>query len=106
MQATMLDMSEVKRRAIAAGSHWFDPDAMRFFNSVLEGDAFAVNGNAYFVTSEQYVNHSTGESAPRWFTIRQQKPNGHIDTLGTFQKHPTYHDACAALFALITEASK
>lgn len=85
-------ISEIKAANKAAGQHFFDPDAMRFFRSrVLRG----VIGGRFFITSEQFVP-SDGTPEPRRYTIRVIDERGHVDTLGDFQAYSTPAQARAA----------
>ena len=50
----ILPMHEVATHARQSGSHWFDPDAKRFFGSRVANFAtLGADGRAYFVSSEQ-----------------------------------------------------
>lgn len=76
------NMADVKAANKAIGHHFFDKDAMRFFNSRIEGELY---GGRYFVTSEQFVD-SDGVAAPRKYTIREVKEDGRIDDASEFQQ--------------------
>ena len=71
------------------GSHFFDADTMRFFNSQLETKVFpsSQQNATYFVTSEQFVP-SHGPRSARKFSIRRLKGCS-IDTVGEFQGYAT-----------------
>lgn len=87
-----VSMSEIKARAIEAGSHFFDRDSMRFFNSKLHGDGREdKNGNVYFVTSEKPDPRS-----PRRYTVRVQDAAGHIHSASPFMAYASLKDANAA----------
>lgn len=79
-----------------SGSHFFTPNAMRFFRSRMEIDAVKVGDGRYmFITSEQF-----DEEAPRLYTVRSARLTKSglwtIDTVGDFQAHETIDDALAA----------
>lgn len=90
-RSTVHTVADIRAIADHAGSHFFSPNTMRFFNSrVLEGvypagDSKAVPGSLfYFVTSEAY------DDAPRHYTVRRavlgtqrdDRPTIDIDTVG------------------------
>ena len=75
------------------GSHFFDRDTMRFFNSKLHS-VYPGNGISCFVTSEQFVP-SQGSPSPRKYTVKKIK-GCKIDTVGEFQKYSFIDDARAA----------
>lgn len=86
----MKNMKEAKAISKANGGHFFDPQAMRFFNSKIESEL--IEGR-YFITSERY---STDE--PKLYTIRQISDTGQIlDDIGSFQEHHTLESALVAL---------
>lgn len=74
----------------AAGFHFFDPPAMRFFRSrVLSGVAEGPGG-VFFVTSERFVP-SSGPSRdfPRRYTVRRALASGAIADGSEFQGFAT-----------------
>jgi hypothetical protein len=77
------------------GSHYFDRDTMRFFNSKLH-KVYPGNGISCFVTSEKF-----DDTTPRKFTVRKIQ-GCKIDTVDDFQKYgslstaQTAAKACAA----------
>lgn len=62
------DTDDVKLAARNMGSHFFDPDTMRFFGSRIGS---AVYGGRFFVTSEQREWNT-----PRRYTVRVVTPAG------------------------------
>ena len=51
---SVVSMSDIRACAKACGSHWFEPGAMRFFDSVSLVRANADGrGGAFFVTTEK-----------------------------------------------------
>lgn len=76
--------ADIERAADRAGSHFFDRDTKRFFRSRILPDAFHGQGGCYFVTSEQFEDH-TGHRAKRKYTIRKFNPiDASIDSFGPF----------------------
>jgi len=84
------NITEVKLAHKAQGGHFFDRQAMRFFNSKVESKV--VSGR-YFVTSERYDTDS-----PKLFTVREVAPSGEMlgDLFG-FQSHDSLEGALIAL---------
>ena len=82
----MIDIQEVKDANARRGHHFFEPGTMRFFRSRCPLTAYFGPGGTYFVTSEQFVD-SRGVRAPRRYTVRQQMPDGSVDTVGPFNKY-------------------
>ena len=82
---------DIKDIATRAGSKWFSPDNMRFFNSRVGIDAYpdttcTDHEGYYFITSEKYDYKS-----PRLYTVRYwciDSPTN-IVTVGNFQQHTT-----------------
>lgn len=96
-----LDIDEIKRLCERAGSHFFEPQALRFFRGRVNWQTFAGSDGWYFVTSEQFRG-SNGHTEPRRYTVRRvwYRPNDagelidvEIDTVGEFQAYPTLHRA-------------
>lgn len=88
-------MPAVRAAFSSAGSFWFSPGAMRFFNTKIESSLI---GGRYFVTSERYETGS-----PKRFNIRkvirnmENTPSLDIETVG---EHMTYTTKQQALNAL------
>jgi len=76
----------------AAGGHWFDPAAMRFFRCRVLGAVFTDDeGCSYFVTSEQ------GPHGPRAYSVRRyDRTTGAIATVGAFQAYSSPETARTA----------
>lgn len=86
----MKTIQEAKKVSKANGGHFFDLQAMRFFNSKIESEL--IEGR-YFITSERYSTEN-----PKLYTIRQISETGQIlDDLGEFQEFDTLHSALIAL---------
>jgi hypothetical protein len=64
------NIAQVKKAHKAIGGHFFDREAMRFFNSKVESDVYA---GRYFVTSERREL-----DMPKRFTVRQVAPSGEM----------------------------
>jgi hypothetical protein len=80
------NITQVKQANKAQGGHFFNPQAMRFFNSKVESGVIA---GRYFVTSERYDPDS-----PKRFTIREVAPSGEIvGDLGGFQRFESVEGA-------------
>lgn len=72
-------VNTIKQAMRAAGSHWFDPDTMRFFKCKILPTVYQGPGGIFFVSSEAYQEES------RAYSVRQFKPDTNdIDTVGDF----------------------
>lgn len=71
------DVDEIKTAVSVAGAHFFSPNAMKYFKSKVLDNVYS---GQVFVTSERYGEES------RSYTVRMCLHNGHIDTLGDFNK--------------------
>ena len=83
------DVRDVESKA---KGHFFEPNAMRFFNSRLVDEVFPSRGKVYFVTSEKFDHKS-----PRMFTVRvlDLESRG-IETVGEFQAYSSRTQALTA----------
>lgn len=82
----MKTMAEAKQANKNFGGHFFDRQAMRFFNSKIESEL--IEGR-FFVTSERFDDNS-----PKLFTIREIAPTGEmLSDVGNFQEFQTLADA-------------
>jgi hypothetical protein len=83
----------VKAAFSAAGSFWFTPKAMKFFNSKIESSLI---GGRYFITSERY---ESGE--PKLFNVRkvvrESDERLDIETIGEHMTYATKQQAMQAL---------
>lgn len=95
-------IAQVKAANKARGHHFFDRDAMRFFDSRIETRG-ALIGDRFFVTSEQF-HGSDGYSAPRMFTVREAMADGSIETVGEIHGHATRAAAETAVTLALAEA--
>lgn len=87
MTTTYHDTRDIETAARLAGSHFFDPDTMRFFRSRVGERVY--NGR-FFVTSEQNDHGGIRSPEPRRYTVRVVIPAGRglrfdIDDCGGFQ---------------------
>lgn len=94
MNATEWTINDIKSAVRATGSHWFDPDTMRFFGTKIVGSAvYQGEGGIYFVTSE-WDGFSGRENNKRAFSVRQFTPdNAEIDTVGDVCQYQNATDA-------------
>ena len=87
-----MNVDYIKAKAEQAGNHFFDEDAMRFWDSrVLPSSFVKVTGDVYrFVTSEK------NWQSDRRYTIREvDMRNGRfvVNTIGNFQQYATGREA-------------
>lgn len=74
--------------------HWFDADSIRFFKTKLPTVAYETQVGVLFITSE--VNPSDAKR----YSIRRQKIDGGIKTVGTFHVYHTSADALKDIKAM------
>jgi len=77
-------LKQIKSRNKAAGRHWFSPDTMRFFKTILYP---AIYGGCLFISSEK------GPSGFRMFTVRRANADGSIVSVSDFQQFGTLYAA-------------
>lgn len=82
-------LAEFKTLNRSTGRHFFDRDAMKFFNSRIESGLI---GGRFFVTSEKM-----DEYAPRLYTIREAMDDGSVQDANGYQR---YHSLEAARLAV------
>lgn len=82
---TYKNITEIKAANKAIDNHFFDADALRFFNSKVYPEI--IHGNV-FITSERY-----DENSPRLFTVRCALENGSIESVSKFQAFETKQQA-------------
>ena len=86
------DVNDIVRHVTDAGSHFFSPKAMKFFNSRLTTDVFGYYGNV-FITSEK-CDMSFSEPEPRRYTVRAVDPfSGLLSDASKFQEFATPYEA-------------
>lgn len=86
-------IADIKKANKAIGHHWFDDDAMRFFNSQISPEVYA---GQYFITSEAFSDDSVRAWTIRKVTLSGDD-RGSIDTVGSVGQHPTHQQAKAAV---------
>jgi hypothetical protein len=84
-------IAELRAANKAAGQHWCDEDALRFFDGIVPEDQPIIHGR-FFVSSEQF-----DRSSPRLHTLRYANAEAHIKTVGAFQQFESFDDARNAL---------
>jgi len=87
-------VADVKRANAELGHHFFDREALRFFNSRIGSTVYA---GRYFVTSERDQAVSSRFPAAwngeRRYTVREAAEDGSVITVGAFG---AYHSGAAA----------
>lgn len=96
--AVIYDTRELAREAKRAGSHWFDRDTLRWFDSRILEDIY---DGRFFISSER---NKYGDDVRR-YTVREFKFSGYvredgrecvrfdIDTVGEFGQFATAREA-------------
>ena len=80
--AKKYNLPEIKAANKAAGQHFFERGATRFFNSSYLPTVYSGPGGYYFITGEQFDHRS-----PVAYTVRSFDPaTGEVDTAGEFNK--------------------
>ena len=77
---------QLKRIAKDNGSHFFDKDSMRFFQSRIHD---VVYGGCVFVTSEKMRPSRWTPNPQRLYTVRYMDNKGNAHTIGEFQGFDT-----------------
>lgn len=86
-------VNEIKKAMREKGSHWFDPDTMRFFGTRVDRNVYQGTGGVYFVTSE-WDGFRGQENGRRAYTVRQFTPDTcDIRTVDQIGKFPTLDKA-------------
>jgi len=92
-------------RKVAKG-HFFDRDAMRFFDSRVCLDAFDGPGGCYFVTSERMRGICNYPAGKRLYTVRRfNRKTGAVTTPQSFQGFASRTGALAAAKRASEDAS-
>jgi hypothetical protein len=75
---TFQSIEEIKQANKASGRHFFSPDTMRFFNSIVYDDVFPHHNlpQTFFITSEKM----NGMSA-RYYMVRCAHPDGSMSSI-------------------------
>ena len=83
------------------GSHWLDPDTMRFFKCKIMPNVYQGAGGIYFVSSEAY------QEEQRAYTVRKFNPaEAEIDTVGEMGAYRTASSARTAAKKLASGPDK
>lgn len=92
-----IPMDEIRAASRAAGSRWFEAEAMRFFHTHLSQTGQRDSaGRIWFITSDAPRNGT------RKYSVRVYIPEtGNVETYGDFHSHSTSADAKRALAAAI-----
>ena len=86
---TRSPIDRIKARNKAHGQHFFDPDTLGFFNSVVYDEVIY---NTLFITSERQP-----DTTETFYTIRRAIRRGdRIETVGEFQQFNTFDEAKTA----------
>lgn len=84
-----MTLDQIVRATKDGGSHFFDPETMRFFCSRISDKIHHGPGGIFFVTSERFNSVS-----PRYYTVRQFNPaTASINTVARFQGYKTSESA-------------
>lgn len=75
-------VNSIKDSMRSAGSHWFDPDTMRFFGTKVESTVYQGDGGVFFVTSEQPPHGQRGWTVRRFDAVLSK-----ISTIGELAGH-------------------
>lgn len=82
MQTKWYNINEIQDEMRAAGSHWWDPDTMRFWGTRVCGPVYQGDDGIFFVTSEWDGPHGK-ECGLRAYTVRSYTPATHdVGTVG------------------------
>lgn len=77
-----MNINEIQSQMRAAGSHWWDPDTMRFFGTRVASAVFDGPGGVFFVTRDKRHDHTFG------YTVRQYDATAHeVHTVGDLGAH-------------------
>jgi len=84
------DVREYYERTRPDGQ-WFSANTMKFFKSRLPKVAYETPAGVLFISSEQ------GPLGVRKYTVRRQKVDGFIETIGEFNSYRTRKSALDAI---------
>lgn len=79
---------------MALGHHWFDRDALAFFDGMVHGSLDV--RTQCFVSSERF-KPMYGPAHSRRYTVRKMRDDGGVTTVGGFQAYATRAQAEAAI---------
>jgi hypothetical protein len=81
-------MAEFKQAHKKNGGHFFDPSAMRFFNSKIESGLLGQEDKQVFITSER-----PSLTDPKKYTIRHAHKSGSVTDVSDFGQFDTLEEA-------------
>jgi hypothetical protein len=103
MKLDIISIEDIERANDRHGKHFFDPGAIRFFNSRKPQYGYQAGNKAYFITSEQFIPFN-GMPQARMYSIRVcNLDTGNIDTVGEFQQYATRSQANTAIKKLLSD---
>lgn len=73
-------IEKIKAAMEENGSHWWNEETIRFFNTRIASKVFQGSGGVYFVTSEKAPGDSTRRYSVRLFNLEKLS----IFTVGSF----------------------
>jgi hypothetical protein len=86
-----MNINQIQSEMRAAGSHWWDPDTMRFFGTRVVGAVQQGPGGVYFVTSDKRYDDSRG------YTVRGYDPaTKDVSTVGELAGYRAQREAMNA----------
>lgn len=95
-----MNFEYMKAKAEQDGNHWFDRDAMRFFNTVLSPSSIVKmdEGVYRFISSERTDMHPRRRYTVREFSILAND-QVRVTTIGEFQQYATLNEAYKSIRA-------
>ena len=83
-------IAQIKALNRSRGGHFFDPETLRFFNSVIYPNVRTGRNGWFFVTGERPPGR------PTRYTVRKCLQSGKIKTVGDFQQYASFEGALSA----------
>ena len=98
---TYNNITQIKRANKAAGSYWFSPETLKWFNSKFPAKCvYPVRDGAFFISSEYskgvYISTGWIPDGPTRWTLRFADAEGGISTVGEFQQYESLEEAKTA----------
>lgn len=97
---TFTSVSQMKVAVKNSGSHFFDHDTMRFFNSKIESPILS---GRFFITSEYMEDPAEKRYTVRYFTQGAPHEMMESEQVGEFQQYATRAEAKGALLQAISD---
>lgn len=92
----IIDMHEIEARH---KGYWFSPETMRFWRTRLPQTGVELaDGTSLFVSSERDFHGKL-----RLYTVRRQRVDGSIETVGEFQAYETRAQAQRAMKRFVND---